>query len=198
MVRAILDGTKTKTRRIMKPQPEKNSHGLWYWSRGGNGGQLHEQHFRDLIPSHCPYGKPGDRLWVRETFTVVGYDEDHDQILGKAGPPDEPWWGIRPKGKPSLFSGKWRPSIHMPRWVSRINLEVVSVRVERLLDISEEDAKAEGVNCTTCANVVDVKDGFPSYRSAFGILWESINGPGSWDANPWVWVVEFKRIESNG
>ena len=89
---------------------------------------------------------------------------------------------------------RWRPSIHMPRWVSRINLEVVSVRVERLQDISEEDAKAEGVSCTTCANVVDVKDGFPSYRSAFGILWESINGVGSWDKNPWLWVVEFRMI----
>lgn len=220
MVRAILDGSKTQTRRIIKPQPPaylqppsrefRPVHGTDLWGAFAVYGNAAAVRSQDTIT--CPYGKPGDRLWVRETFTVVGYDEDRDQILGKAGPPDEPWWGVRPKGKASLFSGKWRPSLFMPRWASRITLEVVSVRVERLTSISGNDAEAEGIErcdnpdhgfinavggeigrlgCPGCGGDPDGEA-----IKAFRRLWESINGPGSWDANPWVWVVEFKRIET--
>jgi len=188
MVRAILDGSKTQTRRTVKPE--------------------HVSAYHDGVPAlfkRFPYGKPGDRLWVRETFTVVGYDEDRDQILGKAGPPDEPWWGVRPKGKASLLSGKWRPSLFMPRWASRITLEVTGVRVERLQDISEEDAIAEGVgheldeayNAAEHAQIggCPLQAGTPA-QHAYAVLWESINGPGSWDKNPWVWCVNLMAIKS--
>lgn len=160
------------------------------------------------IQINCPHGKVGDRLWVRENgwerpertpkmmregadtwepyyFDADGYtDIDHEQFKE---------WGF-----------KRRPSIHMPRWASRILLEIVSVRVERLQDISEKDAEAEGVKCETAdpmffhvpepGNVYAHADDSPigSYRK----LWETINGPGSWDANPWVWVIEFRVVKS--
>jgi len=193
MVRAILDGSKTQTRRVVKMRH------VAAWHNG----------VPSLFTSY-PYGKPGDRLWVRETFTVVGYDEERDQILGKAGPPDEPWWGIRPAGKVSLFSEKWRPSLFMPRWASRINLEVVNVRVERLQDISEDDALAEGAGWETTGDtsrdldrlarmtgITDHGSNLSTRRAHYALLWESINGPGSWNANPWVWAVEFRVRDSS-
>ena len=136
MIRAILEGRKTQTRRIVKP---------------------------NCLSKLSPYGRTGDRLWVRETW---GHN------------PEGPGYVYRSDGDFDMkFHGdRWRPSIHMPRWASRITLEVTGVRVERLQDINEEDALAEGV------------------EHAFRSLWESINGPGSWDANPWVWVVEFRRV----
>jgi hypothetical protein len=156
MVRAILEGRKTQTRRIVKPQPLCIASGEWIM----NG-------------SACKYGKPGDRLWVRETWWAPRDDvrgEYKREYIKYAATLD----GM---GQPT-----WKPSIHMPRWASRINLEVVSVRVERLQNISEEDARAEGI-------------WQPNWPLSWRQLWESINGAGSWEANPWVWVVEFKRIE---
>lgn len=144
----------------------------------------------------CPYGQPGDRLWVRETWQSVPFGPHRDW----PGCPD-----LRPQ-KPSEWNRTavviwradgempgpeiWSPSIHMPRWASRITLEITGVRVERLQDISEEDAAAEGVEpgympnslgSTTCAG----------YRPMFARVWRDINGPDSWAANPWVWVIEF-------
>jgi hypothetical protein len=195
MVRAILEGRKTQTRRTVKPQPRVDAKGHFLWKDGNYGARLDGTPYTDaFIKYHCPYGAPGDRLWVRETWGPraggVVYRADEYRADGFVSCPD---------------GGKWRPSIHMPRWASRITLEIVSVRVERLRDISEEDAIAEGVeqsfdfNWPRWRNYELDGDGWlgapvDSYRT----LWESINGPGSWVANPWVWVVEFKRVEKAG
>jgi hypothetical protein len=141
----------------------------------------------------CPYGECGDKLWVREVWGFEKRTED-DPLL-------EPVVTYRADQAEHLYPVKrWRPSIHMPRHLSRITLEVTTVRVERLQDISEADAQAEGITpkwepgCS--GRLMDAFGGF-SFRpaaSAYAELWEQINGPGSWDANPWVWVIEFKRV----
>lgn len=221
MVRAILAGTKTQTRRIMKVQPPSADYelALCVETTGNrkNEGKLHwvkaersmgfpnvthsdERHFE------CPYGQPGDRLWVRETWgegchTVccnrpqISFEEGpHGEAVpcGEycCGNPDpEQHIAYRADGDDDTIT-RWRPSIHMPRWASRILLEVVSVRVERLQDISGPDALEEGFNggcgCPTCETAAK-----PWYRQ----LWEDINGPDSWETNPYVWVVEFKVIK---
>jgi hypothetical protein len=174
MVRALLAGTKTQTRRALKLP-----HGLWETGPG-----------RELvpIPANCPYGAPGGRLWVRETWAplTVGYAYRADGVWN--GPP----------------VGRWHPSIHMPRVASRILLEVAGVRVERVQAISEGDAIAEGVepvpggfkNYSTAA-AAGIEAPFRlSARGSYVSLWDTINGdkPGfTWADNPWVWVVEFKR-----
>ena len=186
MVRAILEGRKTQTRRVVKPQPAHIA---------GIGTVLN---IDTITGKACPYGKPGDRLWVRETWDGVRLDGGGALVSYRAD-----------GDKPVTDDGRWHPSIHMPRWASRITLEVVSVRVERLNECSIQDALAEGV-LTDDEWPTDPRDG---YRS----LWESINGPSirkrlrdgtvqmhspkrhvadySWDANPWVWVVEFRRVQ---
>lgn len=198
MVRAILSGAKSQTRRLLKPQPLGGApellqhlvaHGHHRWAT--------DEPDEDLIWK-CPYGQPGDRLWVREAFAIVprtAYrcsegvqqtlrpDDDHDAAIYREG------W-TRSKG-----GFRWRPSIHMPRWASRITLEVTGVRVERLQDISEADAIAEGVNVHPDHHGKP-RDSIYSPVQAYRDLWESINGPGSWDANPWVWCVEFRRIDA--
>lgn len=224
MVRALLDGTKTQTRRTVKRlHPDAvtfAAHSTMpstWWVR--------DQFERILQTIQCPYGQPGDRLWVRETHQ---FDAPVDGTW-----PATAFYGC--KGAPisliperfrhpayCLYEAtwlhgpiKWRPSIHMPRWASRILLEIVSVRVERLQDINEEDALAEGIEKAYVDTLkrqrwkmYDHTDGVPgediaryvgpthtlhpieSYKS----LWLGINGAGSWDANPWVWVIEFRRI----
>lgn len=192
MVRAILAGTKTQTRRAMRDQPCE----LLDFNRGRLSirvrGAVYQAFSPQFPPVRCPYGQPGDRLWVRETWAP--YMGHHGTQVYRADPE---WQGV-PAPRPD---GRWSPSIHMPRWASRITLEVVGVRVERLQDISEADAVAEGVTpkwepgCS--GRLMEALGGF-SFRpaaSAYADLWEQINGPGSWDANPWVWVVEFKRLE---
>lgn len=191
MVRAILEGEKTQTRRIMKQQPIPDS--MW-----GGGFRVVSKAITvaletfnrlrgamiDSYPTPCPYGKPGDRLWVRETFCWSGYAIDPDEVLYRA---DEEY---TPEDRGDL---PWKPSIHMPRWASRILLEIVSVRVERLQDISEQDAKAEG--CDNSKTEAAIATGwYEKPRSTFHRLWEQINGADSWNDNPWVWVVEFKKI----
>ena len=190
MVRAILEGRKTQTRRVVKPQPTfygpDNMHVDWKGNHYFSGYGFSEQ---------CLYGLPGDRLWVRETWascepTMFGLGAIYraDPMYDGCAPGDLAW--------------KWKPSIHMPRWASRINLEIVSVRVERLQEISEEDAIAEGIrswgefgweNYMYPAGQSDFLY-FKSPKESYRTLWESINGPGSWDINPWVWVVEFRRV----
>ncbi len=206
MVRAILAGTKTQTRRVMKPQFAADAvpaempatdpiggwvvgghSGLWWCDAAANPDDARR----------CPYGQPGDRLWVREAWDFI-----------PEGDPGTPscagirYWadaGYELRTPPSNYNpmlyGKERvrPSIHMPRWASRITLEVTGVRVERLQDISADDARAEGCPDRPVKGAeqssVDVLA-----KLWFHDLWAQINGQKSWDANPWVWVVEFKRV----
>lgn len=206
MVRAILSGTKTQTRRAVKPRKDL-----------GFGCMLAPHELAGEINSgdycNCPYGQPGDRLWVKETTIKV---EDH----GYTGPcyveSDEGRavleYGLSPS--PDDFAEvepqdiRKRPAIHMPRTMCRILLEITAVRVERLQDISDADATAEGV-CELPLQAAepgrwwtgDVAAGAALHgRTPFGayrLLWESINNPRSWDANPWVWVIEFTRVEDS-
>jgi hypothetical protein len=191
MVRALLAGTKTQTRRVVKPQPENdpakhhpiepynNGRGGWNWVLAATGHGLGD-------PFPCPYGQPGDRLWVREAWarTVVGLGTE--MVVYREG------------DNRTDYGGPWKPSIHMPRAASRITLEVTGVRVERLQEISEADAQAEGIPyserfrgfCIGEAEHFNSHDPRESYRS----LWQAINGPDSWAVNPWVWVVEFRRV----
>jgi len=187
MVRSILAGSKTQTRRVVKPRKDV-----------GFGCLLQPHELAGEVNSgnleNCPYGQPGDRLWVRETWQGPLMDADTMETEYRASPDDfhNPEYCVYAAdgGSPPEFMTlddelvcRWRPSIHMPRWASRILLEVVSVRVERLLEISEADAQSEGP-----------PKNFSSWRDNFCALWQQINGYGSWDANPWVWVIEFKRV----
>lgn len=207
MVRAILDGRKTQTRRVMQFQPESPSHGIrfiteakssadigkYFWSESNAlGNRARSKLFT------CPFGQPGDRLWVRETWS-----EDFANYY----PNDRVWYAANDDrrrdieivdGVRGIYSPesdvhvpfRWRPSIHMPRWASRITLEITGVRVERLCDISDEEAG---------------KEGYPANPYPFGgrmdkwlwfrQLWDSIYPNQSFKHNPWVWVVEFKRVE---
>jgi len=190
MVRAILAGRKTQTRRVLKPQPAGLVNGMPYYE-GRDAAKL---------PT-CPYGKAGDKLWVREACYITKACED-------GAPLCDPVVIYRADGCEDQPNGYVsRPSIHMPRWASRITLEVVSVRVERLQDISEANAEAEGVsrccpfgvcngggfiggdeNCR-CADITPTQ--------VFAHRWDSINGKRgySWDSNPWVWAIEFRRVQ---
>jgi hypothetical protein len=257
MVRAILAGTKTQTRRAIKPQPVpfgKSSYGGtrqgWKWkpeslNRGWNDDDADPYNTRSLatlaLSCECPYGQPGDRLWARETFYQSGrhyqtYPED-DEWRGWSGTRDIFYKadGIPPNRGPNAWSTEtneenaarlskhgrapfftdkgnfwWRqfPSIFMPRWASRITLEIESVRVERLQEISEGDAIGEGLQGEWSNDggetpgrrvyFTDVDDEGTAHgdpREAYRALWESINGTGSWALNPWVWVVTFKAAQ---
>nr|WP_312374901.1 hypothetical protein [Delftia acidovorans] len=189
MVRALLAGTKTQTRRIIKDQSigERFSHmtddGLahleWLGTPCCGSGVWDVPEYSANVAA--PYGQPGGRLWVRETWSPCG-PEPSDGSLYRADFPEGP------------LSIKFKPSIHMPRWACRILLEITGVRVERLQDINEQDAAAEGVaTWAPGALSPDSLNADPSDQ--FRWLWSSINGPDSWSANPWVWVVEFKRVQ---
>lgn len=205
MVNAILEGGKTQTRRIVKPQPMPGVPFVGI----RDGIAVFEKWYHPTISmrseNKCPYGKPGDSLWVRETWGSNGCL--NCPIHYRA---TEPEW----KNNTSNPLARWRPSIHMPRCASRITLEVTGISVERLRNISEEDAIAEGLSAITKDGQmvkygISDRDGLPGNddygwhwsewekdpREAYRKLWESINGPGSWNANPWVWVIEFKRIQ---
>jgi len=204
MVRALLADTKTQTRRVVKWRGAapglnlgftglrafKECHG-WSLSSRGIGGQWEDR--TESTP--CPYGQPGEgRLWVRETFA---FRPEWDVMPPSTVPVDADRWYAechsRQKGlNPRI--GKWRPGMFMPRWASRITLAVLSVRVERLQDISEADAIAEGVEDTKSMILGAGGAEITGPVAEYAVLWEQINGPGSWDANPWVWVVEFKRL----
>ncbi|BEG78426.1 ASCH domain-containing protein [Achromobacter xylosoxidans] len=200
MVRAILAGNKTQTRRVVKP---------WVPRLGIDAVPADVSYLPDFTcyRATCPYGQPGDRLWVRESthrrpmlnlltgepladeYDGGAYTADGADVLTPKGF-DLAWW----------YSRKSCPSIHMPRFACRLLLEVTGVRVERLQDISEADAQGEG-----CAPAwLDADDNQtvhahrqPTYRQGFARLWREINGPSSWDANPWVWVVEFCRADTD-
>ena len=212
MVRAILAGTKTQTRRVVKWKGVDAGLNFGFSglsARSYSQGWVLESASRSSIEwrcklTPCPYGQPGDRLWVREAWMdLAGTGVEHRSRDGKLQR-----YAYGADTKPGSYGDqcrkdyglKWRPSIHMPRAASRILLEITAIRVERLRDISEADALAEGVTpkwepgCS--GRLMEALGGF-SFRpaaSAYAELWEQINGPGAWDANPWVWVIEFKRV----
>ncbi|EPB6909293.1 hypothetical protein ACRRN9_004009 [Pseudomonas aeruginosa] len=194
MVRAILEGRKTVTRRVVKPQPDF----LGSMVDPNTPFKTLDAGLHARIT--CPYGEPGDRLWVREAWAA---DAQVDAIAPSDLSQGEPIWypadlSVRQTGCSMISKGRVRPSIHIPRWASRILLEITAVRVERLQDISEEQALAEGVRGEPCDHTrqacADIGCWGDTAKGAFGFLWESLNGEGSWAANPWVWVVEFKRV----
>ena len=237
MVRAVLEGRKTVTRRILKPQPfpdgyyqgdicldVRSPYARFSVEAVDGGAYLSEEH-------ESPYGEPGDRLWVREAWRVPdslnacsGFDIAERCI--EAGY-RKPWSPIRFEDDGALTSakdwhefgstpgeatpGRYRHARFMPRWASRITLEVTGVRAERLQDITHLQAIAEGVEevgigsgypwhySATPVTWADAVEGnaavYDDARLAFRDLWQSINGPESWDANPWVWAIEFRRIE---
>ncbi|EPG3400220.1 hypothetical protein MBS26_000080 [Klebsiella pneumoniae] len=219
MVRAILDGRKTQTRRPVKfPVHDKN---LGCELAGNElAGELSAGNYLNSA-----FGKPGDRIWVRETFQGPLFDYDLiDSYCKDPTPFEKPEFCVyKADGVPApkFYDADdelhccWRPSIHMPRWASRILLEITDVRVERLNAISEEDAQREGVHTevwdqTVVARNYAARDEFfqfwsedmphyvemnQLYRSSFRSLWESIYGAENWLVNPWVWVIEFKRVE---
>lgn len=207
MVRAILDGRKTQTRRVVKPQPliaDPDSYGGARLELGADGyGGIVQENVNGTYtcPVRCPYGVPGDRLWVREAWSMMNADRTtvvlrgHHRTREEAGELDVVYAATEPHDHRG-----WRPSIHMPRWASRLTLEVTGVRVERLHDITGEDARAEGIEvprcaCEVCARTSAICTADASeYVQGFASLWREINGAESWAANPWVWVVEFRRV----
>jgi len=206
MIRAIIEGRKTQTRRVIKLRdfrPCYNVPGSDWYFRSKNGIWSDVSTSR-LIERYCPYGKPGDRLWVRETWQALvptsilpipnKFMKTQPMVSVMAYKATERLRFERSGGE--LFEGPWRPSIFMPRWASRILLEKTDTRVERLTDISKEDAKKKGAipNTKYQSNFVPGQE----YRFAFRDTWETINGSGSWMINPWVWVIEFKVLEVRG
>lgn len=192
MVRAVLDGRKTQTRRIMKVQPDSSGYGLrfitesfnnretgkYFWSQSDGCG-INKPRSK---PFSCPFGAVGDLLWVRETFacglstkSTLAYRATHRREDLEDG-----FYDII----------KWRPSIHMPRWASRITLEITGVRVERLASISNEDAAKEGYPANP-----EPYGGQMDQWLWFRQLWDGIYPEQSFKHNPWVWVIEFKRVE---
>ncbi|EDY5782139.1 morphogenetic protein [Salmonella enterica] len=192
MVRAILDGRKTQTRRPIK-FPFKDRNLGCELSGNELAGDLSAGKYLN-----SPFGKPGDRIWVRETFQGPLFDFDQMDAYCKDSAPFEKaqFCVYKADGKPApeFFDADdnlhccWRPSIHMPRWASRILLEITDVRVERLNAITESEAEAEGITDTGFGDLL--VDG---YR----YLWKSIYGEENWNANPWVWVIKFKRVEGD-
>jgi len=186
MVRAILDGRKTQTRRVMKVQPEHTpavelTPGGQVWAIWPSDIPSPEGKDAERFCA-CPYGLPGDRLWVRETWAIDV--AEMPPIDANGNPTCREVFMYRADGDEGIY--KWSPSIFMPREASRITLEVVKVRAERVQDISEADIAAEGVSA------IGVMP-----RWAFHELWDAINGKRApWDSNPWVWVIEFKRISN--
>lgn len=196
LVREALADRKLHTRRIIKPQPTREAYGLIGHPKlcGHFGEHVFGACMAKLVP--CPYGAPGDRLWAKETHAII--DTHCWPDLPHRFGPDGAIAYYR-EGFDRAHGFRWRPSIHMPRWASRLLLEIVSVHVERLQDITEEDAKLEGVEPVELTRKVypsrlaaDVVE--RSYREGFAKAWREINGAKSWDENPWVWVIAFRRI----
>lgn len=220
MVRAILEGRKTQTRRAIKPQPGHEQTVV----ADATQFSIVDTTGDHACSLHCPYGRQGDRLWVRESWCHK--IDDGRFVYNKDGNLDPSCCWYRADGvevvkvdgdgfteycKDGSVKSPWVPSIHMPRWASRIQLEITEVRVERLQGISEEDAESEGCDGWCQFGVCNGRGFISQNHTAvepelcrcanFGLverykaLWESINGVGSWDANPWVWVVCFKVLK---
>jgi hypothetical protein len=187
MVRAILDGRKTQTRRIMKNQPAGDFPQTPALIRNvvGAGFQWYG-HYGESGIFNCPFGAVGDRIWVRETWAEAGASAPDLKLYRANYPEHVP---THYENVPPADEIRWTPSIHMPRWASRLTLEITGVRVERLRDLNEEDAKSEGITPPSGG----VLPGW-EYRINFRDLWMSIYGADNWEANPWVWVIEFKVV----
>ena len=218
-VRAIIAGTKTQTRRVVKPQPPAHCTYLckaingWAWT---DGSTIDYDYFpKDREALVCPYGVPGDRLWVRETFALQcncdcenpPFDDGRPIKRTVEGEWGERWWQPHyqatdpppalccesprckccSEGEPGPH---WKPSIHMPRWASRLLLEITDVRVQRVQDITEEDAKAEGM-------IGSPLNGKVWHRENFSGSWDAINAKRGfgWDVNPWVWALTFRKMD---
>lgn len=207
MVQAILEGRKTQTRRTnslekVNLNPDAREKAIYtgdgYWDF-----VMHDGTWHGLVK--CPYGQIGDQLWVRETCTFeyknAEINKKHGSIHYRASCDEL---------TQEMLSVSWTPSIHMPRWASRIQLEITGIRVERLNDCSSSDAIAEGIESSGLVingisegahyrdyiiNTNDICEWFTNPIASYESLWRSINGPDSWNANPWVWVIEFKRVE---
>ena len=213
MVRAILDGQKTQTRRVVKNTTDRTVSVRWHKGEVFPGPGIYEGWVREqsglmlLLPTRCPFGAVGDRLWLRETTWfrekdgITWYDDKqfrlhHTCMLGaKLYTPAKEMEAISHLEWKS-FGFKRRSSIHMPRWASRITLEITGVRVERVQDISDDDVVAEGV-------IHDRGDGETWYdgkhQHIYAEAWDKINGKKhSWESNPWVWVISFRRLEAEG
>jgi hypothetical protein len=198
MVRDILAGVKTQTRRIIKPQPRIYFHSIKCGAVDDFDGNIMFGFCSEDDKWVFPYGVPGDRLWVRETFCDTHLESSR-----------KPWTYLSDESPEDryMYPLKWKPSIFMPRAASRITLEITGVRVERLNQISEEDAVAEGCipfmehsedcsdeHCALAGGVHDCDGSMVSAKMLYRQLWIDINGPGSWDKNPWVWVIEFRKL----
>jgi len=209
-VRAILEDQKLQTRRVMKPQPYF-SHDNWWFEKKGmvyalpNGKEFCTPALG--IWDVCPYGRAGDRLWVKETWRVVntfdGLRPSEISSQFAEGRTASVWykypvWMCNDKEYEKKFQGRWRSARFMPRWASRILLEITDIRVERVQDITEQDAIAEGFEKSYYYKPLSSSREVLNYaRDSFGEGWDSINekrGFG-WDVNPWVWVIEFKVVE---
>lgn len=190
MVRALLDGRKTQTRRIVKLSHER---GMQNPVVRGKNGEISFVGCR-LAAMLCPFGQPGDRIWVRETWAEAGGNAPELQLYRANYPDHVP---SHYENLKSVEEIRWRPSIHMPRWASRITLEITDVRVERLKDISQRDAIAEGGPPDHPSfSKISREMGFSDWpRSWFAQTWWEIYGREAWNTNPWVWVIEFRRVE---
>jgi hypothetical protein len=211
MVRAILSNQKTQTRRVVKlrghdglqedhaPWLLRQHPGEWLWQHAINKDRI--------ITEPCPYGTSGDRLWVREAWRLpIGLDKDNAKTIAQqalAANYPSAWAPVQYEADKTRLdweestwgteAGRYRHARYMPRWASRILLEIVSIRVERLQDISEEDARAEGTQEPSVAALIGGGD--VTERRVFSRLWAKINGPESWKINPFVWVVAFNRAK---
>lgn len=186
MVRAILDGRKTQTRRIMKNQPAGDYPDTPALIRSAGGGFQWYGHYGESSIFNCPFGAVGDRIWVQETWAEAGAGAPDLKLYRADYPEHVP---THYENVPPADEIRWTPSIHMPRWASRLTLEITGVRVERLRDLSEDDAKSEGMTPPSGG----VLPGW-EYRINFRDLWMSIYGADNWETNPWVWVIEFKVV----
>ena len=217
MVRAILSGKKSQTRRVVKPQPEGDPDGFGAPTEVGNYHPTKVDRHGEEYPGdeafgcwtpdgdqawRCPYGAPGDRLWVRETWA-------HDSPSGHpcedhlCGQPDHIYYKATETHPEMFVVGAWRRSIHMPRWASRLTLEVTDVRAERLQEITTHDCFAEGLECEQCGYTINDYVGYGDHHlcpipghieDQFRVLWDSLNKRTPWESNPWVWVITFERM----
>ncbi|EMM5763738.1 TPA: hypothetical protein RUY73_002779 [Klebsiella pneumoniae] len=208
MVRALLDGRKTQTRRIVKGTDSAVKF-CKEWNINGEevfvvlGEKDHTGMNPVLGAISCPFGAVGNRIWVREAFRVHSRATDVATLVYKASERNS--WTEQTHRVPVAVCNKpatpekWTPSLHMPRWASRILLEITDVRVERLNAINEHDAQAEGVAKLRGGFWKHYQPGWTQHqlsaRGSFVTLWKSIYGDESWNSNPWVWVIKFKRIE---
>ncbi len=191
MIRALLNGSKTQTRRVFKSERMTWDANGRYTTHAMRGGELLETGSGPFNPSswlhYCPFGQPGDQLWVREAWTTHA-------CFDKIPPRDLTTRSIHYQADGKIETGKHRAGFHMPRWASRILLEVTTVRVERLQDISEADAMAEGCKAGDFEYYHNA-EGTESAKESYECLWGHINGPDSWITNPWVWVLQFKVVK---